>query len=68
MSKHIQITAQGGTTFSVSLINDDESEFLGRMEYGSIDSGGQYEQDNDEIIEAAREQFALDSTIPAIVL
>jgi len=67
MTKQIQITAQGGTTFSVTLVDGDEREFLGRMEYGTLDADGQYEQDDDEIVEAAREQFDIDESVPAIV-
>lgn len=57
------IVAIGGIGFQVSLRGD----FLGSMEFGSIDADGQYEQDDDEIIEAAREQFQIDESIPAVV-
>lgn len=59
----IVIVAQGGTTFQVHRAG----EFLGSTEFGSIDDNGQYEQDDDEIIEHVRETFGLDESLPAIV-
>lgn len=38
------------------------------MEFGSIDDDGQYEQDDDEIIAEAREQFGVDASVEARVL
>ena len=65
----LKITAMGGILFHVSLIRPNERlpEFLGSMEFGSIDADGQYEQDDDEIIDAAREQLGIDESVPAIV-
>ncbi len=50
------ITAQGGIRFHASL----DGAFLGAFEFGSIDSDGQYEQEDDEIVEAALETFQLE--------
>lgn len=63
------IVAQGGTRFTVSLVADGETrgEYLGSMEFGALNADGQYEQDDDEIIEAARKQFGIDESIPAVV-
>lgn len=50
------ITATGGTNFQIHT----DGEFIGSFEFGTIDSCGQYQQDDDEIIEYAAEQFGLD--------
>ena len=68
MSKSIRIVAAGGTSFQVSLIDGEDHDYLGSMEFGSINDDGQYEQDDDEIIAEAREQFGLGESIPAIVV
>jgi len=49
----INIVATGGNTFQVS--RDDD--FLGSFDFGEIDEDGQYDADEDEIIEAARQEF-----------
>ena len=67
MNKSIRIVAAGGTTFQVSLIDGDDSDYLGSMKFGSINDDGQYEQDDDEIIDAARAEYGLDESIPAVV-
>lgn len=69
MSTEMVIVAMGGTGFHVSLIAEGEArgDFLGSMEFGTIRADGQYEQDDDEIIEAARKQFDIDESIPAVV-
>lgn len=67
MSKQIIIIAAGGTTFQVSVQDGEDREFLGSMEFGSISEDGQYEQDDDEIIDAVRENFGLDESMPAVV-
>lgn len=63
------ITAQGGTRFTAHLLTagDRLGDFLGSMEFGTIDSDGQYEQDVDEIIDAARNAFSIDATVPVVV-
>lgn len=68
MSAELVIVAMGGTGFNVSLVAEGETcgDFLGSMEFGSI-LDGQYEQDDDEVIDAARERFAIDESIPAVV-
>lgn len=58
MSKQIQVVATGGTNFEVHVIRGGEQEFLGSMEFGSINSAGQYEQDDSDVIDAARAKFA----------
>lgn len=55
----IDILANGGTTYQVSLVDGSESEYLGSIEHEAAD--------DDEIIEAAREQFGLDESVPASV-
>ena len=66
-AKTLVIVAAGGTTFQVSLVVDGDTrgEYLGSMEFGSINADGQYEQDDDEVIEAVRKQFSIDESIPA---
>ena len=59
MSKLIDILAAGGTTYQVSLVEGAEREYLGSLEHEIAD--------DDEIIEAAREQFGLDETVPGSV-
>ena len=59
----VRITATGGTQFHVSR----DGTFLGQMQFGSLDSDGQYEQDDDEIVESAREQFGFAATAEVIV-
>lgn len=63
----LRITAAGGITFRATLIDGAKSDFLGSMEFGSIDDDGQYEQDDDEIIAEAREQFGVDASVEARV-
>jgi hypothetical protein len=63
------ITAHGGTTFAVTLLRSGErlGEFLGTIEIGSLTPDNQYVQDDDEIIEAAREHFGIAAHVPAMV-
>lgn len=72
----IDIYATGGTAFCVRLIENydpktsiavQDGKFLGNTEFGEIDSEGQYEGDDDEIIEHVREEFDLAEEIPAKV-
>lgn len=66
----LNIVAQGGIRFGVSLIGDNTNPrmgFLGNMEFGTIDADGGYEQDDDEIIDAARAEFDIQESIPARV-
>lgn len=67
MSKKMVVTATGGIRFSVAMENKGGREFLGHMEFGSLDEDGMYQQDDDEIIVAAREQYGIDEYIPAVV-
>ena len=62
------ITASGGTRFSVALESSEGRDFLGHMEFGSIDDDGQYVQDDDEIIDAAREAYGIEEDIPGRVI
>ena len=62
-NKGLVITAQGGVTFGVRL----DGEYVGAMDYGHVDANHQYVGDDDEIIEAAREQFGISMDIPAVV-
>lgn len=57
------ITAQGGTRFHVSV----NGEFLGSMEFGEVRPDGQYIGDDDEIVDAARAQFAIPESVAAVV-
>jgi len=57
------ITAQGGTRFHVSV----NGEFLGSMEFGAVRPDGQYIGDDDEIVDAARAQFAIPESVAAVV-
>lgn len=69
MSKELVIVALGGTSFQVSLVAESETrgDYLGSMEFGTLDADGQYEQDDDEIIDAARKQFGIDESVSAVV-
>lgn len=58
MSKKIEVVATGGTNFDVHLVRGSEQEFLGNMQFGSINSDNQYEQDDSEVIDAVRAKFA----------
>lgn len=68
-SQELVIVPMGGVGFHVRLVGEHETRgnFLGSIEFGSLDADGQYEQDDDEIIDAAREQFKIDESIPAVV-
>jgi hypothetical protein len=63
------ITATGGIGFQVSLqqFGETRSDLLGSMQFGSLSAEGQYQQDDNEVIEAARDVFDIDESIPAIV-
>lgn len=72
----IDIYATGGTGFCVVLIENydpsqqagsQEGVFLGNTEFGEIDEDGQYDGDDDEIIEHVRAEFDLDEEIPCKV-
>lgn len=66
----LHIIAQGGTRFTVHLLGDNTNPrcgFLGSMEFGSVNADGQYEQDDDEVSDAARAEFSIDDSIPARV-
>lgn len=72
--QYLDIYAVGGTSFDVRLLADYDSttpvstqdgKYLGRTEVGSIDSEGQYEGDDDEIIEHVREQYDIADEIKA---
>ena len=67
MTKRLVITAQGGTQFSARIEEGESEDYLGRFAFGTLDEDGQYEQDDDEIVQAARERFGLDSELPAVV-
>lgn len=49
------IKATGGTTFNI-YVND---EFMGSMEYGHIDDGGQYIESDAEVIAYAIQEFGI---------
>ncbi|TAN06126.1 MAG: hypothetical protein EPN38_09325 [Rhodanobacteraceae bacterium] len=68
MSKCIRIVAAGGITFRASLVEGDDSDYLGSMEFGTLSADGQYEQDDDEIIAAARAEFDVPESVPGVVL
>ena len=55
MNKYLSIVAQGGTAFGVTLVDSSEDEdhkYLGAIEYGTLSDGGQYQQDDEEIVNA----------------
>ena len=60
----VHIMPAGGTGFDVHVVDADGKEFLGHFEF---DEDGQYEQDDDDIIDAAQERFDL-GDLPVIVL
>jgi hypothetical protein len=51
----VELRGQGGIMWAAYRGN----EYLGSFEFGSLDSEGQYEQDDDEVAEAAAEHFSL---------
>jgi hypothetical protein len=55
----VSIIAVGGTSFDVHW----GDEFLGRVEFESIDADGQYEQDDDEIIDHVRKHYDFGGSI-----
>jgi len=70
----LDIYAVGGTSFDVRLLADydatkpvstQDGKYLGRTEFGSLDSEGQYEGDDDDIIEHVREQYSVAEGIKA---
>jgi hypothetical protein len=70
----LDIYATGGTNFCVQIIEDydpaqpkstQDGKFLGNIEFGDLDEEGQYLQDDDEVIEHAREQYDVAENIPA---
>lgn len=72
--QYLDIYAVGGTSFDARLLADYDStkpvstqdgEYLGRTEFGAIDSEGQYEGDDAEIIEHVREQYGIAEAIRA---
>ena len=72
--QYLDIMAVGGICFHATLVeNYDESQpvsrqegrLLGQFEFGSLDSDGQYNEDDDEIIAAARDEYDVDETIEA---
>ena len=64
----LHIIAQGGTRFTAHLLGDNRNPrcgFLGSMEFGTVNADGQFEQSDDEVSDAAREEFEIDERIPA---
>lgn len=59
----LKIMAVGGIRFHVY----DDGDFLGVLEFGSLDDAGQYKEDDDEIIAEAREAFDFEANYPAVV-
>ena len=63
MSAPLRITAVGGTSWDVHL----GDEYLGREEFGTLTDGGQYAEDDDDVIEHVRAAYGIDASIPATV-
>ena len=72
--KFLDIYAVGGTNFNARLIEDYDAgqspsaqpaKDLGSFEFGSIDEGGQYVGDDDEVIESARAEYDICEEITA---
>lgn len=72
MDKQLTIAARGGTCFGVAITGSDGDglfrNFLGHMEFGTLDGDGQYMESDEEIIAAAREAFGVSDDIPAKVV
>ncbi len=66
-AERVRVMAVGGTTFQVFRGPQGADEFLGSMEFGSIDAGGRYEQSDDEITAAARTRYGIDASVPVVV-
>ena len=72
--RYLDIIAIGGISFDVHLLSNyapsipksqQIGKSLGRVEFGSLSPDGQYEQDDDEVIEFVCNHFDIDSGIPA---
>lgn len=72
--KYLDIYAVGGTSFDVRLISDfdpslprsqQDGEYLGRTEFGELDSEGQYHGDDDEVIDHVRAEYGIEGNIEA---
>ena len=66
MNTYLSIVAQGGTAFGVTLIDpseDEDHKYLGAIEYGTLSEGGQYQQDDEEIINAVITYFDLPANL-----
>ncbi len=72
--QYLDIMAVGGICFHATLIANydssrsiglQEGRLLGQFEFGSLDSDGQYNEDDDEIVAAARAEYDIDETIEA---
>lgn len=72
MQQQLTITATGGTSFEVAITGSDGDglfrNFLGHMEFGTLDEDGQYCESDEEIIAVAREDFGVSADIPAKVI
>lgn len=75
-NQFLDIVASGGTNFQVHLIDNydpeespsmQEGDFLGTVEFGEIDSDGQFIGEDDDVITAVRSQFELADKIPSEV-
>ena len=72
--QYLDIIAVGGIAFDVHLLtrykprepkSQQVGKSLGRIEFGSLSADGQYEQDDDEVIEFVRNHCDIAERIPA---
>jgi hypothetical protein len=71
--QYLDIIAVGGIAFDVHLLTEyaahapgqQVGKSLGRIEFGSLSPDGQFEQDDDEVIDFVREHFDISSACPA---